>query len=351
MLLLLQSGSRLLKRYFTTLLPIYSTCYTIPTVTLAGDFEITLDFTSLSTGDEVLFSGELFNESTLIAQVQANGTVRMLAYAAGSQFRGFASLPGPYNDGVLHSAKFKKAGNAATVEVDGVVSGAAYWAEGSFNVAYFGVRAGQSSFFGGIVSNSEIIDNGTLIRDYKIDENFALTDVLHDSSGNNQHGQAFNITESEQYTLNQDSTEWIANDSLYLTGDWEDGSPKWSLANNVHTILSDGWGSLGFKSTSTIVQKNTTYVVEVAVVMSNGIVRVYSRNADNTGNTATELVSGHNKITINSESGGIWFDSSLGIGSTLSNISIKRIIEIAPSADISDVYSSTEIYENTEIFE
>ena len=86
-----------------------------------------------------------------------------------------------------------------------------------------------ANFFDGIIAN--VLVDG---RIYKLDENFSTTTVAADSSGNNQHGTAVNISASEFFTQ-QSNGDWL-------------GVNVWALGDSVssgaegafNTILNSG---------------------------------------------------------------------------------------------------------------
>ena len=172
-------GARLIKRYFTDLDPIFSQYYTIPAVTLAGDFEIEVEFSTAGiASDMAVVAGSHLTEYYFqLDSVEGNVSV----WVAGTEYQ-FATGVTCF-DAKLHTLKVALVGTTLTGSIDGVAGTplaiTPYTGSNAFRIA-----AGTSveNFFSGIISNVKITDAGTLVRHYKIDENFALTDVLKNSA-------------------------------------------------------------------------------------------------------------------------------------------------------------------------
>ena len=204
-----------IQRYFTELNAAFGQYYTIPTVTLNGDFELNLSSSTTSTQLEIYLSGEDSIDRFYVGVetgklLIGNGTDRTVTTKV-------------ISDGKLHNIKLSSSGGVLTAYVDGVVeytnSLLASFPKTLINI---GVGKSPTNFkTTGIISNVWFKVNGTLIRDYNIDESWSGgSTILNDSSGNNQHGTAVNITDAyaELFELNESTTpdQWESTESATI---------------------------------------------------------------------------------------------------------------------------------------
>jgi len=161
-------------RYFTTL-DGTADYYTIPTVSLAGDFEIEFDTTTVQTTTEV-FLGNGTNTDDFIASISGTSIKVKIGGVDVS------TIAATFNDGKLHNIKVKRVGTTVTTYLDGVSIGSGTSAN-TFVIAKLGAyNAIAQLFHTGVLSEVKITDGTDLIRYYKIDEDFSTTDVLTNSA-------------------------------------------------------------------------------------------------------------------------------------------------------------------------
>ena len=149
---------------------------TIPEITLSGDFSGSVEFsTSLTSGIGTLISGPVKNNSSLVLDVGVSA-VRLLAYNSLGQLLPIAEVNGSFNDGAIHTAYFSLSGITAGLSIDNGSQITADWtASDVLKVSNLYRRQDDSNKLPGILANLKIYDNGTLIRDYPIDDN---SDIL-----------------------------------------------------------------------------------------------------------------------------------------------------------------------------
>jgi hypothetical protein len=146
---------------------------TIPEVTLSGDFVIEFDFLTL--GDGKFFSGTDVGNAELVVEV-LSGTVRVFAYNSSAVYQGAIEIAGGYNDGKLHHVKISMAGTSISVVIDDSLSSSGVFSTlDYFVISNIYRRSNNTGFLSGILANLKIWDNGTLVRNYPINDN---SDIL-----------------------------------------------------------------------------------------------------------------------------------------------------------------------------
>tara|TARA_R110000824_G_scaffold392926_1_gene591619 strand:+ start:498 stop:1820 length:1323 start_codon:yes stop_codon:yes gene_type:complete len=141
---------------------------TIPTVTLSGDFVIEFDALAVDAGVAGVLVGSgantnnnIFISSRDISIRDNNGTT-------------ISTSGDVFPSQVLNHVRVQKVGSALDITVNGVTSGSGT-STGSFIVDQLYTRLSGLLSLSGILANLRIYDNGTLIRDYPLDDN---TDIL-----------------------------------------------------------------------------------------------------------------------------------------------------------------------------
>jgi len=207
---------------------------TIPEITLSGDFSGSVEFsTSLTSGIGTLISGPVKNNSSLVLDVGVSA-VRLLAYNSLGQLLPIAEVNGSFNDGAIHTAYFSLSGITAGLSIDNGSQITADWtASDVLKVSNLYRRQDDSNKLPGILANLKIWDNGTLIRDYPLDDN--SDDLRELASG--QNGTVINGNASDWGLFQQQATgEWLGQelwiDSLVTTF----GESTYS--NSVASIIS-----------------------------------------------------------------------------------------------------------------
>jgi hypothetical protein len=162
---------------------------TIPEVTLAGDFSGSIEFsTVLASGIDTLISGPVKNNSSLVLDVGVSA-VRLLAYNSTGQLLPIVEINGSFNDGAIHTANFSLSGSTASLSVDSGAPQTAGWsASDVLNISNLYRRQDGSNTLAGILANLKIYDNGTLIRDYPLNDN---SSTIRDKA-NGQNGTIIN---------------------------------------------------------------------------------------------------------------------------------------------------------------
>jgi len=198
--------------------------YTIPTVTLTGDFDISCDVSTTDTGNQIVLGGvddtDKFGFLSNVITIIINGTV--FQKAGGEQ------------DGKLNSIRVTRISGAILFYINGVSLGTVGGNEtGDFTIDYIGKQL-TGFFFDGIISDVKITDAGALIRSYAIDEDLSTTSTIIDTGSDVSNGTAVNITESERLVS---SVEALVGYNLYFnTVNGQDGRFVSSWAKTIKEI-------------------------------------------------------------------------------------------------------------------
>lgn len=246
--------SDVVTRFFTTLVASGSMHYTIPTVTLPGDFEISIEFMTTAAGNQVLLGDDFAT-----AYFFNFDDTRFTVWFAGSNVNYLFGAQNP-KDGKLHVARYKLTGTSLEMFLDGISLGSntitPFVGANDFTIA-----TANGVFFTGIIANVSITDAGTPIRFYALDENFATTTVAVDTISG-QNGTAVNISESDLFTL-QAGGNYLGVELSFIDDPIDTvviGGPSISdypvgpvLTGNVYRIGSDitnylGSGTIGIRN-------------------------------------------------------------------------------------------------------
>ena len=195
----LGEGLLIAPRYFTDLNAASSMYYTIPEVTLAGDFRV--EFESLSTTSSNTMI--LANSANLRPYFFAKPLDGVFEYAQDAQF----PISPPVVLGKLNAMSFTRSGSDMVIETRGVSTTTALSTSPTLSVNVIGQR--QSALYHtGYIVNLKIYDNGTLIRHYPLDDAPDSTTIRELVSGAN--GTKVNITPAatELYTFNATANQW-----------------------------------------------------------------------------------------------------------------------------------------------
>lgn len=250
-----------IERYFTELASAGSQYYTIPEITLAGDFEIELDFyiTSLSSFNMLLTSTS--NSGEYIGINPAGDII----YASDGAFNNMGSVVvNQYYTLTLSRSSGAVSGNLSGTSLAGF-SNATTLQYG--NIGRRGV--GTVLYFNGIISNVRIKDNGTLVRSYDIDEDWVDSNVLVNDAA-------------------------VLGGELVVNGDFSDGVNGWASASTLTSNLLEINGELqvtttanfgrAIQSISTVIGE--TYIVSVDVYPQDGDTAVVQISNLSTGGGA-----------------------------------------------------------------
>lgn len=151
---------------------------TIPEVTLAGDFVIEFDFLSSDDpllGQKTLISGSEVGSSNITVDIKDN-ELRFFCYNSSGTLQQIASAVGVFYDGKIYRVGVSLSGTTANISINGISVASAVWSSfDSANVSQLHRTANNTNHLSGILANLKIWDNGTLIRDYPLDDN---SDIL-----------------------------------------------------------------------------------------------------------------------------------------------------------------------------
>lgn len=203
---------------------------TIPEVALAGDFRIVFDLLTTDSGAANVIIGNSASATPNIRTASSG----VLAYNLPTGGSGSIVI----NDGIFHNVIIELIGTTLTIDIDGVndVSVTIAPASITFDVLY---RNTFGNYFAGIIANLKIYDAGTLVRDYKLNDN---TSILADSASG-EDGTVINGNASDWGLFQQQTTgEWLGQelvtDVLWLTP--SNVGSQWLFASNQWTLTGDG---------------------------------------------------------------------------------------------------------------
>jgi len=234
---ILRGGDDAITRFFTTLAASGSMHYTIPTVTLPGDFEIPFNVYPTDFDNVYAIIGNSSGQSGgFIATLNTSGVVR---FNLGGVSHDYSTIPLTVNK--LNSGLLKRVGTTTTLTVNGV-SEAITTSSASVSYDQFGA-IGASFFPNSIPANIGFTDAGTPIRFYPLDENFGETPIVKNS-------------------LAVLGPEKIVNGSdLIDTNGWTAVNSTLAVADGGLRVIDDGAFSTGYQSFTTAI--GTTYKIRV----------------------------------------------------------------------------------------
>jgi len=175
-----------IRRNFTTIAAAGGQYWTIPTVTLTGDFDIDLKVNLPLTLDQKFLGGSI--DDTLGWNASGNLEIKI-----GGSFSTFGVAA---RDSKVHSFNYKRVGSTITCTLDGLLVGTIA-SSANFTIDFL-ARVPTHPTMSGILSDVIISGVGIMPRIYRVDEDWVgPSAVLHDNSGDNQHGLAVNIGASD----------------------------------------------------------------------------------------------------------------------------------------------------------
>jgi len=194
-------------RYFTTL-DGTADYFTIPTVTLSGDFEINLKFSTTATPSfQMLLGG---NGSNYMAVRNGNFTLRL----GGGTVHVFTDAT--VNNGQFHNVVISRVGTTLNVTNNGNDLGDVTDSN-TFVGAEIGAYAGGVFPFDGVIADVKITDAGTLIRNYPIDEDWDGTTTLIDYGADGSNGTAVSITSANAELFTLVGNDWLGAELMNQT--------------------------------------------------------------------------------------------------------------------------------------
>lgn len=202
---------------------------TIPSVTLTGDAAYQVDFlTSHTASQQMIISG---NGGLSYIAIGANGE---LIARLGGQFNNTAAQA--VQDGKFNRLLVENKAGRTTVTLNDtqLLDSPNNGDTDIFTDVYRFFNGTQS--FQGILSNLKIWDNGTLIRDYPLDDN--SDDLRERVSG--QNGTGVNFTPDQWGLFQQQVTgEWLGQE-LVINGGFDSGDlSQWVTASSTLTVVNN----------------------------------------------------------------------------------------------------------------
>lgn len=299
-------GVAIASRNFTTIDAAGAQYWTIPTVTLTGDFCIDLDFALNDLTDNFIFISDSGADTDWFRIDAVNGG---LDFRINNVFR---SNDGQFTaDNKLHNVRLERVGQVVTAYYDGVsVNSVDAPANlGSISFARLGARGGVTpNYFSGVIANLKIYDAGVLVRNYAINE--ADPSSIADTA-NGQTGTGVNITGSDSELFTKSGDDWLGaelwSDAVVTpSGDWSRPSAgQYDVNGSAGTLLAiaPALDITNIYRTTFIMSNNTSQAVRLGssgyfITSGNGDYSVigtdasalgFKRNAGTTVATLTDL--------------------------------------------------------------
>ena len=310
-------------RNFTTLDGV-ADYYTIPTVSLTGDFEIECQFSLTDlTADMVLFGdGATGFDYLRIDPINGSLDIRYN--------NGFTSNDGQFTaDNKLHTASLKRVGGTVFAYYDGVQVNSRSVST-SFTVEMLGSRL--NNYLKGVLANIKITDGTDLIRYYKIDEDLSLGSTIIDSGSDGSNGTAISISSSELFTL--EGADWIGaelvtNGNFATDSDWTKQA-GWSIS--AGTAIQDGSDSfkrITSDTAITVVGYSYRKMIDIASFNTSNNDEIFERLIGNLGITYGAITGTGMFTTIGMSisTSGYLQNGALGTGGVINSVSVKRILQ------------------------
>ena len=311
-------------RYFTTL-DGTSDYYTIPTVTLTGDFVINVKFLTSANGKMIL--GKSDNNNGWLYLLTSTSLRFKTNLATNRDFTGIPAM----DDGKLHSVKVIRTGTSIELFVDGISYGT-QTDNGDYIFNEIGHYNG-GAFFDGVTSDVLIYDRTVSttipIRDYRINEDLSATSTIIDYGSDGSNGTAVSITSSDEFCLN--GINWVSVNEMVVNGTF-DVDANWTKGTG--TTISGGNANFINSGTNSLYQNiglstNTYYFVDTEISnFSDGGLRVYV--GGNISPFGIYNANSNFKTILNStvSNGNIIFADGAFTGS-MDNVSVKKMIQVS----------------------
>lgn len=279
---------------------------TIPTVALAGDFKIYFTFLC-----DAQSSFEVVGQSASYANHINVSSTEIEVRIAGTRLH----FTGAFQDSLLHSGFVERVSGVTVINIDGVeipedtlqLNTSALTFDSVWGEA--GVASGE-----GILADLKIYDNGSLIRDYPLDEPKG-TSVIYDTVGGNNGTIINGNDEDKGLFTQQEDGDWLGQNM------WTFGDAISNGAEGTYTAII-GVGS-GIFTSNTIYKCSGTVVGLTAgqlwlqigsnyhIASVNGD---FSVDVDSAANTGLRVITGA---------------SQPNVGATISDISVKEVLKSA----------------------
>jgi len=309
------------SRYFTTL-DGSADYFTIPTVTLTGDFSIEVDISTTYTTAAQYIIGNNTDDNMY---VRVDATTGVIAVNCNSTKTIVGTVD--ISDGKLHTIKLTNVSGTATLYIDDVSDGTVASLSGNNVIDRIGDNHTASTFFNGVIANVKITDAGTLIRDYKVNEDWNGTTTLIDYGSDGSDGTAVSITSAnaEQFTLI--GADWVGVEMLSnpnFTSDtvWVKGVGYTISSNAMHVNAN---GTFSYDTTATFAYQ--PYLV--GIVVSNYVSGAVNAAPHGTTVGTDRTANGSYTEIISASSGGNeFFIKAVGVTvCDVESVSCKRILQ------------------------
>ena len=318
-----------LCRNFTTLNDGVNQHYTIPTVTLTGDFRIPFEFTITTRGSfRTIIGGGSTPNFFRLGNVVDGG----FAMAVDGSFASFPNSIERFDDGKLHKGYWERIGNDFNIHIDGVlfdtVNNATLGAK-TLTLSQIGAQ-NSVNFWDGVLANIVIYDNTvsttTPIRDYRINEDFSTTSTIIDYGSDGSDGTAVSITASGNFCL--EGADWVG-EELVVNGDFATDS-DWTKQNSW--VIGDGVASYtpsdelySYIQQVTGAVPGAVYISKYTAVNNSGSCQIY--HGGGAAVTASSVSGTYTNIKARGSDANFFFFSLAGFDGTVDNISYKRILQ------------------------
>jgi hypothetical protein len=314
----------------------------IPQIALAGDVVIEFDVSASAQDDNKAIS---FRNDNAVFNIGSAGTGD-----GDNKLRVFSDSPitslittMPVFDGILHNVRLEYNVSLSTVSVliDGVEGIPATTVNYDFSLIsslQFWRESGSSGNLSGILANLKIYDNGTLVRDYPLDDNSSI--LRERVSG--QDGLIVNGT-ADQWGLfqQQDAGEWLGQELVVNGGFGNDNLSQWTAFSSSLSVVN---GQLNIDTSSTsnaarveVVIPVSTYRFSVQGVSQTAPALKYSVvNITASQTYVATTAYGVSKFSIDvsvTSSGNVGFYALRDSGSVgtyvVDNVSVKEVLNVA----------------------
>lgn len=317
------SSIRKIERWVTDLKAAGGMFYTIPSISLT-DFEIEIEFATTQTGNRLLLCDDH------ITSYYINSYSDVVSFWSQGIEYATRVVGKTVNDGKLHVVTYKLTGTQLQVFFDGVLYG-----NHTFN-RYLGVvnfKAGnrtvsantfEGSFFSTKIWSGGDRNTGELARDYRFNDNDG---ILVDYSGNNANGASVNVTaaDRELMTWYAARNAWVGVERWYTKAWLSTSVTNWTLSTDSAT--SAGVNSTSYAYKEAMISVGDVALVTYSINISSGSCFL---SLSNGGATKTHNTSGaFETVGQKTENASVYFGANPNSAFTVSNVSLKRIIEVA----------------------
>ena len=220
----------------------------------------------------------------------------------------FTDMLGVVDDGLLHEVIVEQIGAQITAQLDGVeVLDIASNFSLSMNVMAIARRSDTGvDFFSGVVADAEVYLDGVLLISYPVDEDWvSSTAVINIANPGVDDSTAINITSAESETFTQVASDWLGAELAAAS------TFNFTTTGIGEQVNQTGSGTLGAGQKYKVIADNATANTFNFVPFGGAYVSAIDAIAEALSTTVT------------------WEGNQIG-DYELSNITVKRILEVAP---------------------